>query len=266
MLEEIVARKLPEVEAAKAARPAADLERALADAPPVRDFVASLRDKASAAADGVALIAEVKRRSPSAGLIREDFDPLSIATTYERHGAACVSVLTDGPGFGGRLEDLVAVRSAIGLPVLRKEFVIDPYQVLEARAAGADAVLLIAECLPGNSLGSLYRAVTAYGMTALVELYEFENVPRVLALDPPLVGVNNRDLRTFVTDLGHTGRVAADIPADRRDGIVLVGESGVRTRDDVRRLAADGCRAVLVGETLMRSDDVGAAVDALIGS
>lgn len=265
VLDEIVARKGPEVEAAKASRPVTELERALADAPPVRDFVGALRRSAEALPDGVALIAEVKRRSPSAGLIRDDFDPVVIAKTYERHGAACVSVLTDGPGFGGSLEDLIAVRGAVDLPLLRKEFVIDRYQVLEARAAGADAVLLIAECLPGESLGALYREVTDLGMTALVELYEFSNVARVIDLGGPLVGVNNRDLRTFETDLGHTGRVAEMVPEPRRSEIVLVGESGVRTRDDVRRLAADGCRAVLVGETLMRADDVGAAVDALLG-
>lgn len=265
VLEQIVARKGPEVEAAKAARPPAEVERAIAEAPPVRDFLGSLRASAEANADGVALIAEVKRRSPSAGAIREGADPVEVATTYERHGAACVSVLTDGPGFGGSLDDLVAVRSAVGLPVLRKEFVVDPYQVLEARAAGADAVLLIAECLPGDSLENLYRAVTEAGMTALVELYEISNVPRVAALGTPLVGVNNRDLRTFETDLGHTGRVATELAAAGAGEFLLVGESGVRTRDDVRRLAGDGCRAVLVGETLMRSPDVGGAVDALLG-
>ena len=261
ILDKIVATKRQEIERAKDAVPAVELERRLADAPPVRDFFAALADGPTCCLPTCRLIAEVKKASPSKGVIREDFDPVAIARTYERHGARCISVLTDREYFQGSLEYLRRVRAAVGLPVLRKDFVLDAYQVLEARAAGADAVLLIAECLDDESLHSLYSAIIEQGMTPLVELFEPANLPRVVELGAKLIGINNRDLRTFTTDLNHTIRLRREIPPDR----VVVGESGIRTHDDVKRLEAAGVGAMLVGESLMREPDVGAAVDALLG-
>jgi indole-3-glycerol phosphate synthase len=256
ILDRIVATKRDEVARAKAAAPEPELRVRATNAAPARDFLGALRRPGP-----IRLIAEVKKASPSAGVIREDFDPVGIAETYQRHGAACLSVLTDERYFQGSLDCLRRVRAAVDLPVLRKDFIIDPYQVVEARAAGADAVLLIAECLDDELLGTLYAAIVALGMTALVEFYEPENLPRVLALGAPLVGVNNRNLKTFETDLGHTLRMRREIPADR----VLVGESGIRSRSDVERLEAAGVDAILVGESLMREPDIAAAVDRLLG-
>ncbi len=255
ILQEIVAHKRTEVDRAKRLCPAPTLEARLADAPPVRGFVASLEAHAP-----IALIAEVKRASPSAGVIRDEFDPVKTATAYERHGAACISVLTDEKYFQGSLDDLVAVRRAVGLPVLRKDFLIDRYQVLEARAAGADCVLLIAECLDDCRLRDLYFYASELGMDALIELYEVENLDRVLKLEPPLIGINNRNLRTFVTDLEHTIGLAPRIVPQS----LLVSESGIRTRNDVLQLKEAGVRAILVGETLMRSDDVGGKIGELL--
>ncbi len=204
----------------------------------------------------------MKKASPSKGVIRADFDPVRIARTYQEHGASAISVLTDAPYFQGSLDDLGRVRQAVDLPLLRKDFIVDPYQVAEARAAGADAVLLIAECLDDPMLRTLYNAVVAYGMTPLVELYEPENLPRVLALGAGLIGINNRDLRTFEADLEHTLRLARRIPDDR----IVVSESGIRNRADVQRLQSAGVRAMLVGESLMAKPDVGAAVDELLGN
>jgi len=255
ILQEIVAHKRTEVDRAKRLCPAPTLESRLADAPPVRGFVASLEAHAP-----IALIAEVKRASPSAGVIRGEVDPVKTATTYERHGAACISVLTDEKYFQGSLDDLVAVRQAVRLPVLRKDFLIDRYQVLEARAAGADCILLIAECLDDCHLRELYFYASELGMDALIELYEVENLDRVLKLEPPLIGINNRNLRTFVTDLEHTIGLAPKIVPQS----LLVSESGIRTRNDVLQLQEAGVRAILVGETLMRSDDVGEKIGELL--
>ena len=215
-----------------------------------------------AAGPPIKLIAEVKKASPSKGVIREDFDPVAIALTYEAHGATCLSVLTDEPYFQGRLDYLTRVRAATRLPVLRKDFIIDRYQLLEARAAGADAVLLIAECLDDCRLRALHNQAIELGMTPLVEFYERENLPRVLEAGASLIGVNNRDLRSFETDLDHTLRMKGEIPADR----VVVGESGIRGRADVERLEAAGVQAMLVGETFMARHDIGAAVDELLGA
>jgi indole-3-glycerol phosphate synthase len=256
VLARIVAHKQTEVAAAKAACPVEELQNRLAAAPPVRDFVAALR-----AAPGIGLIAEVKKASPSAGIIREDFDPVQIACAYEVAGASCLSVLTDEKFFQGHLDFLRAVRQAVGIPVLRKDFLIDPYQVLEARVAGADAVLLIAECLEDRQLRTLYEATISLGMTALIEIYEPANLDRILPLNPPLIGVNNRDLRSFVTDLDQTLRIQPRVPA----GTLLVSESGIKSRADVDRLRSHGVGAILVGETLMRSADIGAAVRELVG-
>ncbi|HEX3998171.1 MAG TPA: indole-3-glycerol phosphate synthase TrpC [Pirellulales bacterium] len=256
MLDRIVASKRREVIAAKAAAPEAGVRDAAAQAPPPRDFFAAL-----AQGGPIRLIAEIKRASPSAGAIRTDCDPLEIAAIYQRHGAHCLSVLTDGPFFQGSLTDLQQVRAAVRLPVLRKDFILDPYQVFEARAAGADAVLLIAECLDDCGLRSLHDEIVALGMTPLVEIYEPENLQRVFDAGATLIGVNNRDLRTFKTDLDHTLRLRDRIP----DQCVLVAESGIRGRADVLRLEAAGVDAILVGEALMASPDIGAAVDALLG-
>jgi indole-3-glycerol phosphate synthase len=255
ILDKIVATKREEVARAKAALPEARLRERLTGAPPPRDFFAAL-----GGGPPVRLIAEVKKASPSAGVIREDFDPVAIARIYQRHGASCLSVLTDEPYFQGSLEYLRQIRAAVELPVLRKDFIIDPYQVVEARAAGADAVLLIAECLSGEALGELHDAIVELGMTPLVELYEPANLARVLAAGAKLVGVNNRNLKTFQTDLEHTIRLRPQIPADR----LVVGESGIRTRADVERLEAAGVAAILVGESLMARPDVAAAVDELL--
>jgi indole-3-glycerol phosphate synthase len=256
ILDQIVATKRHEIAAAKAERPEAELERLLETAPPVRNFFAPL-----AASGPIRLIAEVKKASPSKGVIRDDFDPVDIAATYQRHGATCLSVLTDAPYFQGRLDDLHAVRQIVSLPVMRKDFILDPYQLLEARVAGADAVLLIAECLDDCHLRSLFNRAIELGMTPLVELYEPANLPRVFDAGATLIGINNRDLRTFETDLEHTLRLRERIPQE----CVLVAESGIRTRGDVERLEAAGVDAILVGETLMRESDVGAAVERLLG-
>ena len=256
ILDKIMATKRRALAECRERAPLAGLERRLADAPPVRDFFAAI------AAEGlIRLIAEVKKASPSAGVIRADFDPVAIARIYEQHGAACVSVLTDEPYFQGRLEYLSAVRAAVALPVLRKDFILDSYQLVEARVAGADAVLLIAECLDDCQLRKLHNETIELGMTPLVELYEPKNLPRVIATGAALIGVNNRNLHTFEVSLDHTLRLRDAIP----DECALVSESGIKTRADVERLEAADVNAILVGESLMREADIGVAVDRLLG-
>jgi indole-3-glycerol phosphate synthase len=256
ILDKIMATKRAEIERAKSAVPERDLRAKLSDAPPVRDFFSPL-----AVGGPIRLIAEVKKASPSAGIIRADFDPVAIARIYESHGASCISVLTDEPYFQGRLEYLSQIRAAVGLPVLRKDFILDTYQVAEARAAGADAVLLIAECLDDCNLRALFNAACDLGMTPLVELYEPKNLKRVFDAGATLIGVNNRNLHTFEVDLGHTIRMRERVP----DQCVLVGESGIKTHDDVLRLESAGVDAMLVGESLTREADIGAAIDRLLG-
>jgi indole-3-glycerol phosphate synthase len=254
-LSKIVTHKRTEIAAAKARTPLTEVRARLGEAPPVRDFVAGLKAK-----NPVALIAEVKKASPSAGVIRADFEPVAIAKTYEQSGANCLSVLTDEHFFQGHLDFLKAIRREVTIPVLRKDFVLDEYQVVEARAAGADAVLLIAECLPGAELADLHACILGHGMTPLVELYDAENLDRVLALEPKLMGVNNRDLRTFVTDIGRAIKLHTRVP----QGIPFVAESGIRTAADVARLKAAGIDAMLVGESLMRQADIASAVRELL--
>ena len=256
ILEEIVATKRREIDAARARTSADKLRAALADAPPPRDFFAAL-----ARPGPIQLVAEIKKASPSAGVIRNDFDPVTIGKTYAAHGAACISVLTDEEFFQGSLEYLRHVRAAVDLPVLRKDFIIDAYQLLEARATGADAVLLIVECLDDCQLRALHNEALELGMSPLVELYEPANLSRVLEAGATLVGVNNRNLHTFDVDLDHTLRMRERVP----DDCVLVGESGIKTPADVARLEAAGVDAILVGESLMREPDIGAAVDRLMG-
>jgi indole-3-glycerol phosphate synthase len=257
ILDKIVASKRREIADASARLPERQLEARLAEAPAVRDFRAALE-----APGTIQVIAEVKKASPSAGVLRADFDPVAIARTYSRHGAAALSVLTDAPFFQGQLAYLKAVRAAVAPPVLRKDFILDRYQLLEARAAGADAVLLIAEILPGDELSRLLGEAHGLGMQALVELYDAGNLPRVLDSGARLIGINNRDLRTFVTRLEHTLDLVVRLPA----GCCAVSESGIRSREDVLRLEAAGVRAVLVGETLMRAADIGAQLDELRGA
>jgi indole-3-glycerol phosphate synthase len=256
VLEKIVATKRREIAAAKAARPENVLQELAAAAPPVRNFFAAL-----SAPGPIRLIDEVKKASPSRGVIRASFEPVEIALTYERHGASCLSVLTDERYFQGSLDYLRRARAEVKIPVLRKDFILDAYQLYEARAAGADAVLLIAECLDDCNLRKLHNLAVELKLSPLVELYDPDNLQRVFDAGATLIGVNNRDLRTFETSLDHTLRLRDRVP----DQCVLVSESGIRTRADVEKLEAAGVDAILVGESLMASPDIGAAVDALLG-
>jgi indole-3-glycerol phosphate synthase len=256
ILDEIVAHKRAEIAAAKQRQPLAELAASLANAPPPRDFIAALVQPGA-----IRIIAEVKKASPSAGVIRADFDPVSIAKTYAANGADCLSVLTDEKFFQGRLDYLKAIRQEVSLPLLRKEFILDEYQLFEARAAGADAVLLIAEILPGEMLKDLFQAAQSLGLHVLLELHDLPELPRVLALNPALVGINNRDLRTFHTSLDKTAEAIGRIPKD----VAVISESGIRTHKDMKYLQSLGVRGVLVGESLMRSPDIGAALQALRG-
>ena len=257
ILEKIVTTKRAEISESKNRISGDQLRSAIDTAPPPRNFFDAL-----VAVDGVALIAEIKKASPSAGVICENFDPQQIAETYCAHGATCLSVLTDRNYFQGSLEYLKQVRSTVNVPVLRKDFILDEYQLLEARVAGADAVLLIAECLNDCELRSLYQATINLKMSPLVEIYEKENLSRVLEMGATLIGINNRNLHDFSVDLDHVLHLRKDIPPE----CLVVGESGICTRDDVLRLQQGGIDAILVGETLMRSKDIGAAVDLLLGN
>ena len=257
ILDKIVVSKRAEIETAKRALPFRELWETLDSAPPVRDFFAAVAGNGP-----IKLIAEVKKASPSKGVIRDDFDPVEIARCYEQHGASCLSVLTDEAYFQGHLEYLRKIRAETDIPLLRKDFILDQYQLLEARLAGADAVLLIAECLDNCQLRKLHNETIELGMTPLVEFYDPDNLPRVLDAGASLIGVNNRDLNTFEVDLGHTVRMRQRVP----DDCVLVGESGIHGRADVERLEAAGVNAILVGEYLMSQADIGAAVDELINS
>ena len=257
VLSEICETKRKEISASKLQVSEDELKSRLSDVEPARDFLAALQ-----ASPGIGLIAEVKKASPSAGLIREDFDPVQIAQTYESAGAACISCLTDEPYFKGKLEYLTAIRKNVSIPVMRKDFILDRYQVLEARAAGADCVLLIAECLDDCTMRDLYFYASELGMECLVEVYDPENLDRVLKLEAPLIGINNRNLKTFVTDIKHSTDLAARVP----ESAFLVSESGIRQRSDVEHLLNFGVRGILVGETLMRQDDIAAKVHELIGN
>lgn len=256
ILDKILVETRATIEADRRACPAERLEELIADLPPTRDFHGALAEGSQ-----VQLIAEVKRASPSAGRIREDFDPATIATAYCEGGAACISVLTDQPFFQGSLDYLRAVRASVDLPLLRKDFIVDRYQLLQAREAGADCVLLIAECLQPAQMIDLHQQATELGLQTLIELYEPKNLDAVLASGTRLVGINNRDLRTFRTSLQHTLSLRPEIPADR----LVVGESGIRTHDDLMTLGRGGVKAVLVGESLMRQDDIAAATRRLLG-
>jgi len=252
ILQRILATKRREVAAARAALPLADLERAAAAASPPRGFAAALQ--ARIAAGKPAVIAEIKRASPSQGLIRADFDPARIAASYEANGAACLSVLTDREYFGGSREDLQAARAACALPVIRKDFIVDPYQVVEARAWGADCILLIMDAAPDAELARLETLAHGLGMDVLVESHDAAQLDRALRLATPLVGVNNRDLRTFAIRLDTTLELAGRVPAGR----ILVAESGIAAPEDVRRLREGKVSAYLVGGAFMAAPDPGA--------
>ena len=257
ILDKILEQTRETIAAARSERSSAELEAAIADLPPCRDFHAAL-----SAGRAVQLIAEIKRASPSAGLIRQDFHPPQIAAAYREGGAACISVLTDEPFFQGSLDFLRDVRQAVDLPLLRKDFIVDRYQLLQAREAGADCVLLIAECLSPERLKLLHAQAGELGMQTLIELFEPKNLDAVLDTGTRLVGVNNRDLRSFETSLEHTLSLRPQIPSDR----LLVGESGIRTHDDLLLLGRGGVKAVLVGESLMRQDDIVLATRRLLGT
>jgi indole-3-glycerol phosphate synthase len=258
-LTRIAAYKRDEVAARKRARSQGQIERDAKAASAPRGFRAAL--ERAHAPGRLALIAEIKKASPSKGLIRADFDPPALALAYERGGAACLSVLTDEPSFQGADAYLVAARAAVALPCLRKEFLLDPWQVAESRALGADAILVILALADDSLAATLIAESARFGMDALVEVHDEAEMARASGLGAALIGVNNRDLRTFVTDLAVTERLAALAPANA----LLVTESGVFTPVDTQRLEAAGARAMLVGESLMRAQDVEAATQALLG-
>ena len=268
ILDDIVARKELEVARAMRETPLAELEGRLKDTSAVRGFAAALREAPGQLRTNV--IAEIKRKSPSAGVLREDFDPIDIARRYQDAGAKAISCLTDGPGFGGRLEDLKMVRDATTLPVLRKEFIVDPYQIIEARTWGADAVLLIAECLDDDMLKRCRDKARELDLSVLIELHAEENLERILRINDfandheLLLGINNRDLARMETDLGRTAELLSDPAAQHLDPKGVVSESGIRTPEDLERLRLLGVRIVLVGEHLMRCDDPGDALKKLL--
>ena len=257
-LNEICDTKRQEVALRKRDASVAELDARAARQSPPRGFRAALEAKA---AQGFALIAEIKKASPSKGLIRKDFHPADHARAYAAGGAACLSVLTDAPYFQGHEDYLIAARAACELPVLRKDFMVDPWQVAEARAIGADAILIIVAALDDGAMQEIEAAALERGMDVLVEVHNEAEMARAAALQSRLIGVNNRDLKRFVTDLGVTERLAPLVP----EGTLLVAESGINVHGDLERLARCGARGFLVGESLMRQEDITAATKALLG-
>ncbi len=260
ILTKITAYKRKEIADAQALRPLPQVEAAARAAPPRRRFAAALETRI--AAGQPALIAEVKKASPSKGVIRADFDPPALAKAYCDGGAACLSVLTDGPSFQGAPEYLTEARAASGLPVLRKDFMLDRYQVAEARALGADCILIIMACVDDVMAGTLCAYAKAWGMDAIAEVHDKEELDRALALDCRMIGINTRNLKTFVTTLETTEQLAPRVPKGR----IVIAESGIADNADIQRLNKAGVNAFLVGESLMRQPDVTAATRALLGS
>lgn len=257
ILDRIRSYKREEIAAGRAQRPPAAIEAEARAASPPRGFAAAL---ARAAAQGYGLIAEIKKASPSRGLIRADFDPAALARAYAEGGATCLSVLTDGPSFQGAPEHLAAARAACNLPVLRKDFLFDPWQVAEARAMGADAVLIILAAVTDAEAAAIEAAATAHGMDVLAEVHDAADLARAARLKARLIGINNRDLRTFAVDLETTRKLARLVPEDR----LIVAESGLWGPADLADLARYGARCFLVGESLMRAADVASATRALV--
>ncbi len=258
ILQKILAVKREEVSAGKTRLALSELQRLCADQPACRDFAGALKRRAAASADAV--IAEVKRASPSAGLIRADFDPAAIARSYEQGGASCLSVLTDQPFFQGHADDLIAARAACMLPVLRKDFIIDPWQVWETRAMGADALLLIVAALDDKALAELSALGRELGLSILVEVHDATELERALAVPGDLIGINNRDLHRFITDLDTSLRLAPQVPDSR----LVIAESGIHSPADIARLRAGGIGAFLIGESFMRQPDPGHALARLL--
>jgi len=256
ILDDIIAYKKEELAATKRSMPFAEVRSKAADAGPCRGFV-----KALTTGDGIKLIAEVKKASPSKGVIREDFDPVKIAGIYEESGASCLSVLTEKKFFQGSLDYLGQIRKSVSLPLLRKDFIIDEYQIHEARAFGADAVLLIAACLEKGQMEEYLGIAAGLALDVLVESHTYKELDKSLLAGAQLVGINNRDLFTFTVSLQTTIDLLKDIPDDR----IVVSESGIRTRDDVVMLQKAGVDAILVGESLMREKDIGKKVKELLG-
>ena len=259
ILEKIKAYKLEEIAAARAERPLVDIEAAARESGPVRSFADALLQ---ASKQGYGLIAEIKKASPSKGLIRADFNPAELAQAYAEGGATCLSVLTDTPSFQGAPEFLVQARAACDLPVLRKDFMYDTYQVAEARAWGADCILIIMASVSDDQAEELENAATEWGMDALIEVHNEAELERAARLKSRMIGINNRDLNTFETSLDTTRKLSKLVPMDR----MIVCESGLATREDLADMARYGARSFLIGETLMRADDVEAATRDLLSS
>ena len=256
-LDEICATKRDHVRQQQANVSAAALRDDIEHQTPPRGFIAAIREKS---ANGFALIAEIKKASPSKGLIREDFDPPAHARAYQAGGAACLSVLTDQPYFQGADDYLVTARTAVNLPCLRKDFMVDPWQVAESRALGADAILIIMAVLDDALAAEIEAEALSLGMDALIEVHDEAELERALKLQSPLLGINNRNLKTFETSLDQTERLAKLVPDDR----IMVSESGIFTHEDCQRLSGSGARAFLVGESLMRQDNVESATRELL--